>query len=540
MPMTDPRQIAASAIEVGLAFLTGDTNVTQADGLRLLEALQGDLEAVLAEVTKTIDGKPRPAGDFLVVEDPEKTTTWHLPVKVNGKPDHNLMGAAKAALGPGYRGNKYEGPDKEKAIKKLKALYKSEDMEWSEAAMNEMYDEPVAIMPFQALTFADLAAADAANEQAENVRQLTRQFQMLFENVMYSDEVDDKLGAVRGLVDELAALMGEGPPMDDVEAQAEDGESDLAESAGGFLALAEGDATPADGNRAPLRVEFALIKPGFGNKRDNNYYPADVLKRDCGVFEGVKMYTTDHRAGEKSERTEVAVVEQMPVRFLDDGTPVGMAAIFDPAFAEKTRNRAAMGQLHTLENSILGRGKSKKGEVAGKKANIVEALTEGISVDWVTTAGAGGRALNLAEAESEIEEVNDMKIEDERIEDEQQPEPEPEPEPEPVTEGAEEQQPVWLSEDAVTTILADAKLPDTAKERLRVIQYPDQDALKEAVQAEADYIKELTKAGQPVVTQGKPTQAPSRTAAERQETMSAVNSKWFGNRARIKVQEVKK
>jgi len=54
----------------------------------------------------------------------------HLPVTgEDGKPDHYLMGAAWAALHGGYRGNKYEGADKDKAIAALKALYKSEGMD---------------------------------------------------------------------------------------------------------------------------------------------------------------------------------------------------------------------------------------------------------------------------------------------------------------------------------------------------------------------------------------------------------------------------
>lgn len=66
--------------------------------------------------------------DFLVVEDKKKPTTWHLQVKRNGVPDHNLMGGAWAALHMGYRGNKYSGPNKQAALKKLKSLYKSEGM----------------------------------------------------------------------------------------------------------------------------------------------------------------------------------------------------------------------------------------------------------------------------------------------------------------------------------------------------------------------------------------------------------------------------
>lgn len=57
---------------------------------------------------------------YLVEEGGEK----HLPyTKENGKPDHRLMGAAWAALHEGHRGNKYEGPNKAKALKRLKQVY---------------------------------------------------------------------------------------------------------------------------------------------------------------------------------------------------------------------------------------------------------------------------------------------------------------------------------------------------------------------------------------------------------------------------------
>lgn len=54
----------------------------------------------------------------------------HLPyTDDSGKPSHRLMGAAWAALHGGYRGKKYEGPDKDAAIAKLKGIYKKEGME---------------------------------------------------------------------------------------------------------------------------------------------------------------------------------------------------------------------------------------------------------------------------------------------------------------------------------------------------------------------------------------------------------------------------
>jgi len=65
--------------------------------------------------------------DYLVVEDRNKVSTYHLQVKENGVPNPRLMGAAWRALyhPSGHRGNPYKGPQKDKAKRKLRALYKS-------------------------------------------------------------------------------------------------------------------------------------------------------------------------------------------------------------------------------------------------------------------------------------------------------------------------------------------------------------------------------------------------------------------------------
>lgn len=69
------------------------------------------------------DGQ-HPASHYLVVEDSQKPSTWHLRVRdANGEINPRLLGAAWAALHGGYRGNKYEGPQKQEAINKLRKLY---------------------------------------------------------------------------------------------------------------------------------------------------------------------------------------------------------------------------------------------------------------------------------------------------------------------------------------------------------------------------------------------------------------------------------
>ena len=86
------------------------------------------------------DGE-HPASHYLVVEDPEKVDTWHLRVRgMDGKPDHRLMGGAWAALHGGYRGNIYEGPGKQEAIRKLRAMYASEEMDMPSEGEKAMDD----------------------------------------------------------------------------------------------------------------------------------------------------------------------------------------------------------------------------------------------------------------------------------------------------------------------------------------------------------------------------------------------------------------
>ena len=90
---------------------------------RLYEVRDGEYvrrEKKTQEAFKTVAGKKRPASDFLVVPDKEKPGEWSLPVKVNGKVDHKMMGEAWVVLHGGG------GPDK--ALSKLKALYKRENM----------------------------------------------------------------------------------------------------------------------------------------------------------------------------------------------------------------------------------------------------------------------------------------------------------------------------------------------------------------------------------------------------------------------------
>lgn len=69
----------------------------------------------------------RTASDHLVAGD--KLSGWSLPVQTDGKPDHDLMNLAAAALTEGYKGQVYDGPGKELALDRLLGMYDAEEID---------------------------------------------------------------------------------------------------------------------------------------------------------------------------------------------------------------------------------------------------------------------------------------------------------------------------------------------------------------------------------------------------------------------------
>lgn len=117
---------AATALSVGADVTDAQIQQLVTNGLARLDK---DGNPVLTAAGLRATMKAASPGDYLIVEDPAKSTTWHLQVKRNGKIDHGLMGSAWAALHGGFRGNTYQGPNKGAALAKLKKIYASEGMD---------------------------------------------------------------------------------------------------------------------------------------------------------------------------------------------------------------------------------------------------------------------------------------------------------------------------------------------------------------------------------------------------------------------------
>lgn len=335
-------------------------------------------------------------------------------------------------------------------------------LEVAAANLHEWYDDGPYVSTYGAKSFKDLDASAAAQETAASIGELTNQYRDIISNIMYGDETpSDKLNALRRLGDEFQERVRQAFNLARESAAPPAGQQ-LAESIyGAAITLIEADAATNTGSRAPLDIDVKLITPGWGNKRDNHYYSAEVLKRDASIFAGVKMYATDHVASEKNVRTEVSQIRSI-TGFADDGAPIARVTVHDPSFAEMVRNRHAAGLLESLECSILAYGSAKKGKAPdGREGNIVEAITAAQSVDWVTKAGAGGRALSLSETAAPV--VTPKVI-------------------------GQAEGKTMLTEAEIKAKLSESKLPAAAQAKLAGATYADLSALETAITAETDYL----------------------------------------------------
>lgn len=73
---------------------------------------------------KKVDGEEHPASDFAYVPDPEKPSTWKLPI-FNAR----HVGAALAAMTSDYRGREVEIPEEDRKKVMMRILDKREELE---------------------------------------------------------------------------------------------------------------------------------------------------------------------------------------------------------------------------------------------------------------------------------------------------------------------------------------------------------------------------------------------------------------------------
>ena len=144
-----------------------------------------------------------------------------------------------------------------------------------------------------------------------------------------------------------------------------------------------------------------LIAPGRGS---SGYYPESVLERDGPkIFPaGTKNFWNHQTDAEEAARPEGDLRDLASVLTEDahyeKAGPAGPGLYAKAKVFEQFRQPVDDLAKH-IGMSIRATGKAKEGKAPdGKSGPIIEQLTRGLSVDYVTTPGAGGKVLQLFEA----------------------------------------------------------------------------------------------------------------------------------------------
>jgi hypothetical protein len=256
---------------------------------------------------------------------------------------------------------------------------------------------------------------------------------------------------------------------------------------GGFVAISE-SAVREDGTAL-----IKLIQPGWGS---SGYYSDDLLEADGpkAFGKGTKMYWNHQTEAQEYERPEgdlrdLAGELLEDARWLPEG-PDGKGLYAQAKVFSEFSDRVNELAPH-IGVSIRAYGKASEGEAEGQSGTIIDSLSWGQSVDYVTEPGAGGKVLELFESAGRRREGN---MESKEL-----------TEAKAQTQRAREALAVRDAKDIVTKALGESELPEPTRKRLVEslsgnVELTDKGeldtealatAVTEAIETEAAYLTEL-------------------------------------------------
>lgn len=310
------------------------------------------------------------------------------------------------------------------------------------------------------------------------------------------------------------------------------------------------------------RATVIVIKAGF-NATEDRYYPAEMLRRDFKVFEGMKMYADhpteeeDKARPERSIRDWVATLTEVTCD--ESGTVTGVAEIVEPWLMQKLASLRDKEMLSEMGISINAVGSASKATIDGKETLVIEKLVACRSVDFVTEPGAGGivtlyesdrnHDIDLVELAALKEHRPDLvkaieaniraqiTMEVKRMSEQENKITELEGQIETLTterdtlkEAAAQAEKDKAKAEAQATIkeaVDKAELPEAAKERL-IERYKDAetaDGIADVIQSEVDYIAKLSEAGK-VKGMGVTKSDPAKDKEALRESFKKFHPEW--------------
>ena len=218
------------------------------------------------------------------------------------------------------------------------------------------------------------------------------------------------------------------------------------ESSGGmkFRAKFLEATTRSDTAKQGFAFRCVLLSEGLGNLKDQYYYSKEAIQSAIPIFEGKKIYADHPSSEEETIRPERSVrdilghfegvtVEEKDgisqlvgdVRVMPDQSYEWARALMREAvtYAEKYPDKDFIGLSINAGGDAEEKGideavstapdgaKPKLAEAKEKgveKVNWVSRITEAVSCDLVTEAGAGGRVLAMLETDKTNKETKDM------------------------------------------------------------------------------------------------------------------------------------
>ncbi|GEM_PF-1002189 len=164
-------------------------------------------------------------------------------------------------------------------------------------------------------------------------------------------------------------------------------------------------ATPADG---PGRLLVQLITPGWGS---SGFYSEAVLEaaaKDRVFPAGTHMYIDHPSESENYDRPERTVKDLAAVLLEDARWDATRKALVSEVrvFSQWRRPLAEMAEA--IGTSIRGTAEGEMGEAEGRRGQVFSRLVEGMSVDFVTHAGRGGKVLQVIESARPVREARNV------------------------------------------------------------------------------------------------------------------------------------
>jgi len=148
----------------------------------------------------------------------------------------------------------------------------------------------------------------------------------------------------------------------------------------------------------PGRFLIKLIDAGWGS---SGYYSAEVLKAagESSVFPtGLHMYLDHPTRTEEYDRPERSVRDLAAVLSEDARYDEGLKALVAEASVFPLYRPVLDDMKDSIGVSIRAYAESEPGEAEGERGQVITELVEGISTDFVTHAGRGGKILEVIES----------------------------------------------------------------------------------------------------------------------------------------------